>query len=468
MNVNCYKRELMNVVRGFNGEMRMKKTDGLKGIIANHFASEYKAYDLKDVCKNYGIEPDEGLNPMSSKRIYVDNGLNKLQDEDIWKLAGQIVKEFESKELIKELEPYLGDTKLEFSFVTRRRIIDYVNLSGNMEGNMKLDNFLSCIWNMKETVDIFTGMTVGEEIVAAVKDNKSMTYRELLTDRLEVKYLPDELFSKFLECLALPEARDGEVQKEYVKGINDIIKEDGYELYVDSLVSGTPQYRIGKRIYADIELKNLIFAPIGVKPDIVIENSISNELKLVGDTDNCLLYNFDNNADGLTWTTLINWWKNSSKEENIDPEMGLYNRLKGSLDSDIEKIFFRVYYNYYRHPVKRDIPALIPQVFLHYDPRSKFQRNGKTIYTHQRMDFLMLLPGGIQIVFELDGQQHYTENGKGEPRLYAEMVKDDRDLRLKGYEVYRFGGYEFLNKNNAKQMICEFFDRIFVRYNIEV
>lgn len=80
----------------------------------------------------------------------------------------------------------------------------------------------------------------------------------------------------------------------------------------------------------------------------------------------------------------------------------------------------------------------------------------------------MLLPGGIQIVFELDGQQHYTENGKGEPRLYAEMVKDDRDLRLKGYEVYRFGGYEFLNKNSAKHKICEFFDRIFVRYNIEV
>lgn len=119
--------------------------DGLKDIIANHFASEYKAYDLKDVCKNYGIKPDERLNPMDSKRIYVANGLNKLQDEDIWKLAGQIVKEFKSKELIKDLEPYLGDTELEFSFVTRRRIIDYANLSRNMEGNMKLDNFLSCI-----------------------------------------------------------------------------------------------------------------------------------------------------------------------------------------------------------------------------------------------------------------------------------------------------------------------------------
>lgn len=50
--------------------------------------------------------------------------------------------------------------------------------------------------------------------------------------------------------------------------------------------------------------------------------------------------------------------------------------------------------------------------------------------------------------------------------LYAEMVKDDRELWLKGYEVYRLGGYEFLEEPNAKQMICEFFDKLFERYEI--
>jgi len=28
------------------------------------------------------------------------------------------------------------------------------------------------------------------------------------------------------------------------------------------------------------------------------------------------------------------------------------------------------------------------------------------------------------------------------PRRYASMMAEDRDLRLKGYEVYRFGGAE--------------------------
>ena len=187
---------------------------------------------------------------------------------------------------------------------------------------------------------------------------------------------------------------------------------------------------------------------------------------MIGNTDNCLLYNFAAGADGLQWNSLIEWWKENNKGNGGDPELGLYGRLRESLDSDIEKIFFRTYYNYYRYPVKKDIPALVPQVYLHYDPRSKHQRNGKVVYSHQRMDFLMLLSGGVQIVFELDGQQHYSLNGKAEPSLYAEMVKDDRTLRLKGYEVYRFGGYEFLNEAGAKRMIHDFFDKLFERYEI--
>ena len=101
----------------------MRKVDELRNVIANQFACEYKAYDLGGICNAYGIEPDAGLNPMNSKRLYVLSGLNKLPDDDIWKLARRIVKEFENTEMIKTMEPYLADTELVFSFVTRRRIV---------------------------------------------------------------------------------------------------------------------------------------------------------------------------------------------------------------------------------------------------------------------------------------------------------------------------------------------------------
>ena len=119
-----------------------------------------------------------------------------------------------------------------------------------------------------------------------------MSYKELLTNRLEVKYLPDETFIKLLECLVKLEVGEGNEQKNYVQGINGIIKEDGYELYISSQESGVPHYSIGKRRVVEGELKNLIFAPVGQKPDITIENSISNELRLIGAADNCLFYNF--------------------------------------------------------------------------------------------------------------------------------------------------------------------------------
>lgn len=446
----------------------MRKVDELRNEIANQFACEYKAYDLEEACNKYEIKPDVGLDPMNSKWRYVLSGLKKLPDDDIWKLARRIVKEFENTEMIKKMEPYLADSELEFSFVTRRRIVDFLDSLSDMEGSMRLDDFLSLIWNMSEITDFFIGMTTGEEIMSAVKYDKTMSYKELLTNRLEVKYLSDETFIRFLECLVKPEVREGNEQKNYVQGINEIIREDGYELYISSQKSGVPHYSIGKRRVVEGELKNLIFAPIGQKPDITIENSISNELRLIGSTDNCLVYNFEMGADGLQWNTLVDWWRENNKESDDDPELELYERLRTSLDSEPEKIFFRTYLNYYRYPIKKDIPALVPQVYLHYDPRSKHQRKGKIVYSHQRMDFLMLLPKGIQIVFELDGQQHYSLNGKATPALYAEMVKDDRSLRLKGYEVYRFGGYEFLDANYAKQMLCEFFDKLFERYEIDL
>ena len=63
---------------------------------------------------------------------------------------------------------------------------------------MDLDDFLNFIWDMSESTDFFTETTKGEEIVAAVKINKTMSYKKLLTDCLEIKYLPDEDFIKFL------------------------------------------------------------------------------------------------------------------------------------------------------------------------------------------------------------------------------------------------------------------------------
>lgn len=83
-----------------------------------------------------------------------------------------------------------------------------------------------------------------------------------------------------------------------------------------------------------------------------------------------------------TILVLVDWWRKQTTDEKA--EKSLYDRLYKLLDSDIEKFFMREYYRLYQNVNKKDIPALIPQVFLHYDPYTKLQRGNNIVFAHQR------------------------------------------------------------------------------------
>lgn len=451
-----------------SGDMSKKKNELIE-ILSQHFWG-YKSYELEGVLTGYGIFPDETLNPNDSKKAYARSGLVKMKEEEIVELSKKIAKEAEDVTFNKQMEEYLGDEIFEFSYVTRRKLAEYLSECPNFAGKMKLDELLNSIWNMNEfcTRDevtfIFDPMTLGEYIVNHVVTNGDISYKDMLLDILQFKYISDNSLIKFLEKMVNPEVRTGEEQIQYVKGINSIINADGFELVITGKISNEPIYKISKQRKISGNIKNLIFAPMGKKPDIVIDDAIANDIKIIGDMDNCLLYNFEPNADGLMWNTLVKWWENIHPSSNIQQD--LFKRLLNSLDSQPEKDFFTQYYKIYQSV--NEYPALIPQVYLHYDPHAKTWRGNNVVYTHQRMDFLMLLPRGVRVVIEIDGKQHYSEGNISSPKLYAEMVADTRKLQLKGYEVYRFGGYEFCGNSKIKEMVQSFFDTLFEKYSIEI
>ena len=112
------------------------------------------------------------------------------------------------------------------------------------------------------------------------------------------------------------------------------------------------------------------------------------------------------------------------------------------------------------------MPALIPQVYLHLDPRTSITAGD--VLARQRMDFLMLLPNEHRVVIELDGKQHYsTASGKASPKLYGEMMAEDRRIRLAGYEVYRFGGAEMEDTAAAGLMLRRFFFDLLAKHGID-
>ncbi|WP_202864568.1 hypothetical protein [Micromonospora endolithica] len=281
----------------------------------------------------------------------------------------------------------------------------------------------------------------------------------------------DEALLRFLAEMLHPAVRTdpGEVERLHTF-LNSVLVHDGYELVQVDAVSGAPifdYHQIGSGVPG--AMRNLIFAAVGPKPEIVLDDAVNNDLRIIRNQQNCLVYDRPLAAHGLTWTELTAWWSDRqglAGRPQREVWRSLYQRLDQSLgDNNAERRVLRTYAERYGR-LGPGIAALIPQVYLHYDPYTAGQRRAPGPLSRQRMDFLLLLPHRARVVIECDGKQHYADpDGRADPRRYAAMVADDRDLRLKGYEVYRFGGAELTDDHAAQHLLNAFFDRLDQRYH---
>lgn len=60
-------------------------------IIIVDFLRNFKAYQLKSICEKYGINCDSSLNPMHSKRVYIEGGIIKKSFAELKEIAKQII-----------------------------------------------------------------------------------------------------------------------------------------------------------------------------------------------------------------------------------------------------------------------------------------------------------------------------------------------------------------------------------------
>jgi hypothetical protein len=218
------------------------------------------------------------------------------------------------------------------------------------------------------------------------------------------------------------------------------------------------------------EVKNLIFAANGPKPEIVLRDAAVNQIEIVKNKEYCLVYNRPISERGLSWEELVDWWRDREGlggMERSDQRWGLYHRLLESIaKNECECILFKTYFARFWESLESKLPALLPQVYLHFDPYTVRQLGGIKRLPRQRMDFLLLLPYNRRVVIEIDGKQHYSEGNVPSPERYAEMVAEDRRIQLAGYEVYRFGGHEFVNKASAARAVEGFFAMLFNYHSI--
>lgn len=265
-------------------------------------------------------------------------------------------------------------------------------------------------------------------------------------------------FGALLEQVVHPLCRSGDEQAKTVAALNRVLARDGYELARDGEISGHPLFSFRSLVRGvSGRPKNLIFASRGPKPEIGFVDAINNDIIILSGEESCLVYDRPIGATGLLWSELVSWWGEVTPGADA---ANLGARLQESLASDAERKLFATYFKAYRSALGEALPALLPQVYLHYDPAVVKTLRHRLPLPRQRMDFLMLLPSRQRIVIEVDGKHHFSENDLPSLKVYADMVSADRELRLAGYEVYRFGANELVG-DGAEARITDFFEKLF-------
>lgn len=278
----------------------------------------------------------------------------------------------------------------------------------------------------------------------------------------------DRRFISFLEGLVSPEVRPDEAsQRRFATTVNTALRTCGAEFRHLESRDGYPVFRIVP-IYdaAAGRPKNLIFAS-SIKPDLRFRDAVNNDIEIVSNSDKVLVYDRPIGADGVRWCDLQDWWM--EKQQSPDRERGkrtLYQRLRGCLppNSPPQVNLYDSFHRGFAQEIPR-LPALLPEVWLHWDPQTVRER-GRDALLRFRMDFLLLLPQGVRVVVEVDGMHHYArDDGSASCERYAKLAAADRELKLAGYHVFRFGATELLG-DATDAVVHEFFAALFKRFGI--
>jgi very-short-patch-repair endonuclease len=322
----------------------------------------------------------------------------------------------------------------------------------------------------RDPFSIFTGVdtSLRANIEQHVFRNPDDWTTEYLFEQLGVFDASNMRFAKFLEGLVSADViPDEPAQRHIVNAVNPHLRPVGAELRESGVDGGYPAFSVVSTQSARAgRPMNVIFAS-RTKPDIRFLDAISNNIEVLESADDVLAYDGQIGADGLRWRHLQAWWKDKQKLSSDDEaKKTLYHRLIRSLpdNSPPQRNLFELYHQIHGSAVP-DLPALLPEVWLHWDPRTVRSRGPQALLRF-RMDFLMLLPHGQRVVIEVDGSQHFATDGRPDGTKYAANMRGDRDLKLSGYEVFRFGATELQDRERARTVLQQFFADLFRRFHV--
>ncbi|MFD3442527.1 hypothetical protein ACFWU3_34105 [Streptomyces sp. NPDC058685] len=415
-----------------------------------------------------------------TKRERVDLSFRQVPESELPQITRRILEQrdiYVNPTIRHQLEDLLWaeDTPPEIPKKARRELARALDLSELAQHHDRFLHLLDRFWITEEQNLSFDQLLNGMRPVTLTDLIKRHVFRnpgdwstEDLFENLSMFEAGDARFARFLEGLVSADVLlDENLRKMTVSTINGHLRAAGIELRQTGSDGGYPLFTlVSTRLHSNRRPKNIIFASLR-KPDIRFRSSVDNDIEIVGgNPDDTLVYDREIPTAGLRWGDLHAWWQDTRKiSSETDPRSDLYQRLLKSLpaNSPGQRNLFMAYHA----APSADDPALLPEVWLHWDHKT-VQDRGPQALLRSRMDFLLLLPHGQRVVLEVDGSQHYTRDCGRTPDTakYAEMVAADRDLKLREYEVFRFGHDELKSLAHAQALLGQFLPDMFRRFRV--
>lgn len=443
-------------------------------------------HTLAERCESIGIAHMPKSAEEGSKAERIETAINALTDDDLLVVANRLTQldiHGQSLRVCPADRNAIQDLlwrESQYPEISKRARRDIAKAIDNTELYLdatKFDSLLESLWVLDDDdLDWISPFATSASLRARIKRHIHNNPGDWATGQLfeEIGALDssNHRFALFLEGLASADVRPDEPsQRRFVECVNTALASCGAELRETNQHDGYPCFTLvplggttpGRP-------KNLIFAA-PTKPDIRFRDAVDNNIEIASGAENVLVYDRPIGKEGLTWGSLQDWWADLQSEPNEhSAKQSLYRRLHSSLpeSSPPQQHLFKHYFKCFGSDIPR-LPALLPEVWLHWDPKT-VQERGKEALLRFRMDFLLLLPHGHRIVIEVDGKHHYANDaGRACPKNYAKMARADRELKLAGYEVFRFGASELSFEASAADSVCGFFrsmfDRFCVSYN---
>jgi very-short-patch-repair endonuclease len=433
--------------------------------------------EINEVLQRLGLPAGEG-----SKRERLDQVIESLQDEDLPKITAQLLAEPQvSKSEKHAIQDALwaGENPPELPTRTRRELAQSLDLDDLTYDADRFRAALGRWWLLGDddpmiAISALLGVNYPGRNLAEDIDQHVLRFRDWSTAELFSKLgaftAVGTRFARFLEDLVSAETvPDEPTQRRIVEAANPHLRRVGFELLETDTEEGYPVFSlVATGAARNRAPKNLIFASL-TKPDLRFRSAVDNDIEIASNPDDVLIYDRPIPADGLRWCDLQAWWRETRRSPtDQDAKEDLYARLKAALPpkevSPPQRNLFDAYHAIHGAAIPA-LPALLPEVWLHWDPKTVRER-GRDALLRFRMDFLLLLPNRQRVVLEVDGAHHYSRSGRADGGVYAATVRGDRDLKLAGYEVFRFGAEELINPQAAHALLTNFFAELFRRFRV--